>query len=45
MLKTAALSAIRCAMGLKASLFFHGILTIIGDWFDLPNNDINLIVF
>jgi alanine dehydrogenase len=39
-------SAIRCDVGLR-SIFYHGILTnkVIGDWFDLPNNDINLIVF
>lgn len=41
-------SAIRCNRGLKHGLYFyHGILTnkSIGDWFDLPNSDINLIVF
>jgi alanine dehydrogenase len=41
-------SAIRCDAGLKHGVYFyHGILTnkVIGDWFDLPNNDINLIVF
>lgn len=41
-------SAIRCNRGLKNGLYFyHGILTnkAIGDWFDLPNSDINLIVF
>jgi alanine dehydrogenase len=41
-------SAIRCDMGLKNGVYlYHGILTnkAIGDWFDLPNNDINLIVF
>jgi alanine dehydrogenase len=41
-------SAIRCNRGLKNCLYFyHGILTnkSIGDWFDLPNSDINLIVF
>ena len=41
-------SAIRCNRGLKNGLYFyHGILTnkSIGDWFDLPNSDINLIVF
>ena len=41
-------SAIRCDMGLKHGVYlYHGILTnkAIGDWFDLPNNDINLIVF
>jgi alanine dehydrogenase len=41
-------SAIRCDMGLKNGVYiYHGILTnkVIGDWFDLPNNDINLIVF
>jgi alanine dehydrogenase len=35
-------------MGLKNGVYlYHGILTskVIGDWFDLPNNDINLIVF
>jgi alanine dehydrogenase len=41
-------SAIRCDKGLKCGVYlYHGILTnkAIGDWFDLPNNDINLIVF
>lgn len=41
-------SAIRCDKGLKNGVYlYHGILTskAIGDWFDLPNNDINLIVF
>lgn len=41
-------SAIRCDVGLKNGVYsYHGILTnkAIGDWFDLPNNDINLIVF
>ncbi len=41
-------SAIRCNRGLKNGVYFyHGILTnkAIGDWFDLPNSDINLIVF
>ncbi len=41
-------SAIRCNRGLKNGLYFyHGILTnkSIGDWFDLPYSDINLIVF
>jgi alanine dehydrogenase len=41
-------SAIRCDKGLKNGIYtYHGILTnrAIGDWFDLPNNDINLIVF
>jgi alanine dehydrogenase len=41
-------SAIRCNNGLKNGVYFyHGILTnkAIGDWFDLPNSDINLIVF
>lgn len=41
-------SAIRCDHGLKNGVYsYHGILTnkIIGDWFDLPSNDINLIVF
>lgn len=41
-------SAIRCNQGLKNGVYFyHGILTnkSIGDWFDLPNSDINLIVF
>ena len=41
-------SAIRCNHGLKNGVYlYHGILTnkAIGDWFDLPHNDINLIVF
>ena len=41
-------SAIRCDVGLKHGVYlYHGILTnkAIGDWFNLPNNDINLIVF
>lgn len=41
-------SAIRCNSGLKNGVYlYHGILTnkAIGDWFDLPDNDINLIVF
>ncbi|MEY2868212.1 MAG: hypothetical protein RIR01_636, partial [Bacteroidota bacterium] len=41
-------SAIRCDKGLKNGVYtYHGILTnrAIGEWFDLPNNDINLIVF
>jgi alanine dehydrogenase len=41
-------SAIRCNAGLKNGIYlYHGILTnkAIGDWFDLPDNDINLIVF
>lgn len=41
-------SAIRCNPGLKNGVYlYHGILTnkAIGDWFDLPDNDINLIVF
>lgn len=41
-------SSIRCNNGLKHGVYlYHGILTnrAIGDWFDLPNNDINLIVF
>ena len=41
-------SAIRCNRGLKNGVYFyHGILTnkTIGDWFDLPYSDINLIVF
>lgn len=41
-------SAIRFDAGLKNGVYlYHGILTskVIGDWFDLPNNDINLIVF
>lgn len=41
-------TSIRCNQGLKNGVYFyHGILTnkSIGDWFDLPNSDINLIVF
>ncbi len=41
-------SAIRMNKGLKNGVYlYHGILTskAIGDWFDLPDNDINLIVF
>jgi alanine dehydrogenase len=41
-------SSIRCNAGLKNGIYlYHGILTnkAIGDWFDLPDNDINLIVF
>jgi alanine dehydrogenase len=41
-------SAIRCNNGLKNGVYlYHGILTnkAISDWFDLPNSDINLIVF
>jgi len=41
-------SAIRCDNGLKNGVYFyHGILTnkAIGEWFGLPNSDINLIVF
>lgn len=41
-------SAIRCNNGLKNGIYlYHGILTkkAIGDWFDLPGSDINLIVF
>lgn len=41
-------SAIRCNDGLKNGVYiYHGILTnkMIGDWFDLPHSDINLIVF
>jgi alanine dehydrogenase len=40
--------AIRFDYGLKNGVYmYHGILTnkAIGEWFDLPNNDINLIVF
>jgi len=40
--------AIRCNNGLKNGVYlYHGILTnkAIGEWFDLPDNDINLIVF
>lgn len=41
-------SAIRCDKGLKNGVYmYHGILTncSIGEWFDLPYNEINLIVF
>jgi alanine dehydrogenase len=41
-------SAIRCDRGLKNGVYlYHGILTnkAIGDWFNLPDSDINLIVF
>ncbi len=41
-------SAIRRDKGLKNGVYlYHGILTnkAIGDWFDLPDSDINLIVF
>ena len=41
-------SAIRCDKGLKNGVYmYHGILAncSIGEWFDLPYNDINLIVF
>ncbi|HQE34644.1 MAG TPA: alanine dehydrogenase [Flavobacterium alvei] len=41
-------SAIRCNNGLKNGVYlYHGIHTnkAIGDWFNLPNSDINLIVF
>lgn len=41
-------SAIRCNKGLKNGVYlYHGILSnkTIGDWFELPYNDINLIVF
>ena len=41
-------SAIRSDKGLKNGVYmYHGILTnkSIGDWFELPNSDINLIVF
>lgn len=41
-------SALRCNKGLKNGVYlYHGILTnkAIGDWFDIPDNDINLIVF
>jgi alanine dehydrogenase len=41
-------SAIRCDKGLKNGVYlYHGILTnkAIGDWFNLPDSDINLIVF
>lgn len=40
--------AIRRNNGLKNGVYlYHGILTnnVIGEWFDLPSNDINLIVF
>lgn len=41
-------SAIRMNKGLKNGVYlYHGILTnkVIGDWFGLPDSDINLIVF
>lgn len=41
-------SAIRHDNGLRNGVYnYHGILTnkAIGDWFDLPHNDINLLVF
>jgi alanine dehydrogenase len=41
-------SALRCNKGLRNGVYmYHGILTnkSIGDWFDLPQSDINLIVF
>ena len=41
-------SAIRCDKGLKNGVYmYHGILTnkAIGEWFNLPDSDINLIVF
>jgi alanine dehydrogenase len=41
-------TSIRFDTGLKHGIYmYHGILTnsAIGDWFDLPNNDINLLVF
>jgi len=41
-------SALRFNRGLKNGVYYyHGILTnrAIGDWFDLPSSDINLIVF
>ena len=41
-------SSIRCNLGMKNGVYlYHGILTnkAIGDWFDLNNSDINLIVF
>ncbi len=41
-------SALRCSKGLKNGVYlYHGILTnkAIGDWFNLPDSDINLIVF
>jgi alanine dehydrogenase len=40
--------AIRRNNGLKNGVYlYHGVLTkiAIGNWFDLPSNDINLIVF
>jgi alanine dehydrogenase len=41
-------SAIRCNKGLKNGVYlYHGILTnkAIGEWFNIPDSDINLIVF
>lgn len=41
-------SAFRCNKGLKNGVYmYHGILTnkAIGEWFNLPDSDINLIVF
>ena len=41
-------SAIRCDKGLRNGVYlYHGILTnkAIGEWFNLPDSDINLIVF
>jgi alanine dehydrogenase len=41
-------NAIRSEHGLKNGVYvYHGILTnkAIADWFDLPENDINLLVF
>ena len=41
-------SALRCNKGLKNGLYmYHGILTnkAIGEWFNLPDSDINLILF
>lgn len=41
-------SAIRCNISLLNGIYlYHGIVTnkAISDWFDLPNNDINLLVF
>ena len=41
-------SALRCNKGLKNGVYmYHGILTnkAIGEWFNLPESDINLIVF
>lgn len=41
-------SAIRRNQGLKHGVYlYHGILTnkVIGEWFNMPDNDINLIVF